>query len=370
MEMFTRLFASSRGSFDTSDFGKFSSDSCISKENYTSSSAQNNLRSEAKNFKTGSKRKYKTAFSLIELAIVVTIVSILVAGALAMMTSSANNAKIKITNERIQTIYKAFGTYLLVNAALPCPAVVTSIKTSSANYGGGSGEINTTVGADCIMTGVYNSNGGIMAYGMVPVRVLGLSDEFAEDGFGSKFAYIVEKASTAGDTSPFSTNASTILTIKEKLDSSLQTIVTNAIFAIVSYGSNKSGAFPANSATQITRSSDADEMENDTNSGAYDEILVTYSGGSSAFDDVVFYKTRNALLQDVDAFSVLTCASGTVTISSVNYTMPTDYYDQKGISSTTCTSINAGYTHGPTYPEIKCGLFGTWATYVSTPVCS
>jgi prepilin-type N-terminal cleavage/methylation domain-containing protein len=311
------------------------------------------------------KKKYKTAFSLIELAIVVTIISILVAGALATMTSSANNAKIKITNDRIQTIYKAFGNYLLVNKALPCPAVITSIKTSSANYGGGSGEINTTVGANCIMTGVYNSDGGILAYGMVPVRVLGLSDDFAEDGFGSKFAYIVEKASTAGDTSPFSTNGSTILTIKEKPDSSLQTIVTNAVFAIVSYGPNKSGAFPANSASSITRSSDADEMENDTNSGVYDEILVTYSGGSSIFDDIVFYKTRNALLQDFDALSLLTCASGTVTISAKSYTMPTGYYNQSVFSSTTCASL--GYGGTPTYAQIKCGAFGVWATYVSVP---
>lgn len=287
------------------------------------------------------------------------------------MTSSVNNAKIKITNDRIQTIYKALGTYLLANGALPCPGVITSIKTSSANYGGGSGEINTTVGADCIMTGVYNSSGGIMAYGMVPVRVLGLTDDFAEDGFGSKFAYIVEKASTAGDTSPFSTNNSIILTIKDKKsDGTLQTMVANAIFAIVSYGPNKSGSFTANSSTQITRSSDADEMENDMNSGVYDETLIAYSTYNGVYDDIVFYKIRNDLLQDFDALSLLTCASGTVTISSVNYTMPTGYYNQKAISSTSCTSINAGYTHGPTYPEIKCGAFGTWATYVSTPICS
>lgn len=312
------------------------------------------------------KKNCKSAFSLIELSIVILIVSILITGVLAVSVSNMNIVKVESAQKRIDAIYKALGFYLTANGRLPCPASMLTIKTNSSNYGESSG-----VGGTCSSSGVYistvNTN---LVYGMVPVKDLGLGTDFAEDGFGNKLSYVVDKRFTSSSTFGLSASNSGLITVKEITSAgSDQVNTTEAIFLIISHGVNKSGAFNANSGSQNTRSSDADEMSNDLDSittPAFDAIFVKSTKRSDVFDDTIFYKTRNALVADFNALNLIPCeASGTnnndVVYGATTMTWPSSSYGKivaaTGPSSGVCP---AGYTGSVDKPTKKCGAYGVW----------
>ncbi len=303
----------------------------------------------------------KTAFSLIEISIVVLIIAILITGSLSSSITAINNAKLKSTRDRMDEIYKALGNYLLVNGKLPCPASLLELKSSSATYGTSVGTAGTCSGAGVYVSSVATN----LVYGMVPVKTLGLSNDLAEDGFEDKIAYIVDKNFTGAS---FGTATSTAtMTIKEVSGSFTNTITTDAIFALVSYGINRSGSFPINSATQIARSSSSTEMTNDLDSissPTFDKILFREAAN---FDDVVFYKTRNNLLLDFGALSLVPCQAE---VLSLNYGSAADYnfaqgsYDQLVVSTTQCP---VGYRSTTNYPTRRCGAFGAWDSVAVNP---
>jgi prepilin-type N-terminal cleavage/methylation domain-containing protein len=311
------------------------------------------------------KNSKKTAFSLIEISIVVLIIAILITGSLSSSITAINNAKLKSTRESMDEIYKALGNYLLVNGNLPCPASILELKSNS-NYGTSVGTAGTCSGA-----GVYTSatSGATnLVYGMVPVKTLGLSNNLAEDGFEDKIAYIVDKNFT---NTSFGTSVSTAtMTINEIPGSATNTITNDAIFALVSYGINKSGAFPINSATQIARSSDASERTNDLDSitsPLFDKILITDAKSSDVFDDVVFYKTRNNLLLDFGALSLVPCQAGVLSLNyggAANYSFAQGFYNQLVVSSTQCP---VGHRSTTNYPTRRCGVFGVWDSVAVNP---
>ncbi len=215
--------------------------------------------------------KFKSAYSLLELSIVIIIISILISGAMSVSVSGVNSAKVRVTKDRMEEIYKALGNYLIANRRLPCPASLRAIEATDTNYGVEAG----TPG--CISTGVYSFEGnGIpvvtLVYGAVPVTTLGISNEMAKDAFGSKIVYFMNPsfanaapadAELINNNDFASAEFTNIITVFEVPSSTPQIITSDAIMALISHGANKAGAFNANSSTQNPRSSDANEMSND-----------------------------------------------------------------------------------------------------------
>lgn len=317
-----------------------------------------------------------------------------------MINSSVVNKTAK-TKERIDAIYKAMGTYLLKNKHLPCPAPITYLKTN-ADYGKAGGTTGTCYDQD----GVYGYQNS--AYGMVPVNDLGLTTDFAEDGFGSKFGYVVYKSFT--NESGFAVdNASLSSSVGIYVKQQGNHLINNlelpndgsrnaAAFAIISYGANKFGSFGANSSTQnIASSSDAEKYNYPTDFGfsspnytavfqdespATSKIVLQASVNSSggAFDDVLFYKSRNDIVRDFDALFLVKCPvvnylNGTSDINYVKY--GSNYiswssggrYGQNVVADNDSTNIDpnigdtpcpSGWTAKVKYPARKCGAFGVW----------
>lgn len=342
----------------------------------------------------------KTAFSLLELSIVIIIISILIVGSMSASMTAINNAKYKVTRDRMAEIYKAMGNYLLINKALPCPASLKNMKSDSAtgaNYGVAA---PTATPGTCALDGVFiGGMSSSLAYGMIPVQALGLNADMAEDGFGNRFTYIVSKgftdvsvASTSsgfGSVSPasgFTVPTAGFITLKESLGNSVfQTNTNDAVFAIISHGANKYGAFNNNALTQNAASADADEQENYGTSfvdggGTADTVtissyLVPSAVNSDVFDDVIFYKTRNNLLLDYSAMSLIVCpaiaantdTSYVIAASPSPFAWPQSYYGQVVASTVTCSSVDASYTTTVTYPTKRCGAFGVWQSGAINP---
>jgi len=329
------------------------------------------------------KKINKKAFSLIELSIVIVIISILLSGALSIVTSTTNSSKIKATNNNINEVYNAIKVYLLTNNRLPCPAPITAIKSTSDSYG-----TTTGTAGNCSVAGVYTSNEHAnLVYGMVPVKDLGLSADMAEDAFGNKLAYIVNKRFTAGGIADntFGGDNAGLITIKETTSAMVggaevnQTNTSSAIFVIISYGSNKLGAFGINSATQNAESADEGESSNyavpvTATTASLQDTFYSHAGNSDVFDDIVLYRTRDMLVTEAGAFNLIPCPALSGTSSGVSYvgdngvtsymTWSKATYGQIAAADTNCPS---GYLQTVAKPTKKCNALGNWQVGVIDP---
>ena len=279
--------------------------------------------------------KAKRAFSLTETTVVIAIAATMMVSAVA-ISSGIDTAKVKVSNIRLEQINKSLGSYLQNNKKLPCPAAINLAKTDSS-YG-------KAIGSDgsCAGSGVYqSSSNSTLVYGMLPVADLGLSADMAEDGFENKFAYIVNKNFT--DSSTFFTATGDIV-IKEKPGSSAQTIESAAIYAIISYGANKSGAFPASLTIQNPRSSDSVEQDNDAasfvngspGSASFDNVIYVSAKSSDSFDDVVKFRSKNAFLIDFNISGSIQCPPISSSLASATYTWPAGRYNEIVVANENC----------------------------------
>lgn len=324
-------------------------------------------------------KKNIKAFSLIELSIVVVIISVLLSGALSVAINTTNSSKIINTKNNIDEIYKALKVYLAKNKKLPCPAPITEIKSTNNGYGASSG-----TDGNCSEVGVFTTTtaGNNYVYGMVPVQNLNLSADIAQDAYGSKLAYIVDKRYTS--TATFGAANTSLFKVSEVVGTSasefIQTDTASAIFVIISYGANKLGAFGVNSSTQNTLASGYELGNNITNIVANDADFIGefYSKveDSDTFDDIVFYKTRNQITVEADALDTIPCIGDTVNSTDQynNLAWPTSNYGQVVPSSIGCPT---GYQQTVMYPTRKCGPLGKWqegyidpCTYTATPLPS
>lgn len=264
----------------------------------------------------------KKAYSLLELAIVILIISLIATGALSMISIKQEKDKTDITKDKMSVIYKALGVYLLKNQALPCPAPINLVRTTNLNYG----KINGTQG-DCKASGVYLNEIGVqnLIYGTIPTQDLNLSSDFTLDAYGNKFTYIVAQPLTNTDFSTFPnvgfgrSDATGYISITQNISSTSQEITQDASFLIISHGQNGSGAFIENSSIVNSVSSDGDENSNYAisynnieNSASFDKNFVFSSSDSDIFDDILFYKTRDQMVIDFNAFNLFYCMDSVI----------------------------------------------------------
>ena len=300
--------------------------------------------------------KPKSAYTLIELSIVILILAVLMTGGLTITIGSFNKAKKISTQNKINEIYKSLGKFLLENKRLPCPASLELTKNDNSygvEYGSGSG-----CGTGAVGSGVYvNPTNPNIFYGMIPAKTLNLPLSMGEDDFGSKLSYVIDQRFTTvfqevisiavnsgfGTTYPYTS----IITVKEKPSSISRDITSDAILVIISHGLNAFGAFNANARTQNPRSSDPDENDNDYNA-SFNNNFIYNSQNSEIFDDVVLFKTRNQIVQDFDVHYLVACLN-----AGVNFSEKSAYFGQY-LFGTSC---------GFDYKKIRekyCDKFGNW----------
>jgi hypothetical protein len=177
-----------------------------------------------------------------------------------------NYEKRKTTHQRIQTVQRALNQYVQTFGRLPCPVAPNNATTT--NY-------TEIVTVNNCANSVPTFNGGNVFYGAVPVQNLGLSQEYAQDGWGNKIMYVVPNGFTykPDATSPAqlpitfykSTNGSyaipatsinngvlyytngavftNYLTTAYMVNSSASTRNTQNLYTLLSYGENGYGAY-------------------------------------------------------------------------------------------------------------------------------
>jgi len=128
-----------------------------------------------------SARRAQAAFTIVELAVVMAIVGLLLAGAMMTLGAQAEQRAIDETRRRLNSAVDALIAYAVVNGRLPCPAAP-----------GTTGDESPPATGAC--TNPYN--------GFVPARTIGLqpADDafYALDGWNNRIRYAVSGAAPVG----------------------------------------------------------------------------------------------------------------------------------------------------------------------------
>ena len=120
-------------------------------------------------------------FSLVELALVMTIMGFLIAGLVMPLSARVDQQRVATTQQQLAEIRAAIAGYALANDALPCPAIPAS-----------NGRSSTT------------ANGCTRQHGFVPAVTLGLAgarnaDQLLTDAWGNPIRYSVTNSDADGD---------------------------------------------------------------------------------------------------------------------------------------------------------------------------
>lgn len=270
-------------------------------------------------------RDTNAGFTLIELSIVLVVLGLMIGGIMSVINQENRRSKQVDLKTKMDAIEKALGTFVKKNSRLPCPADGTyAITVAQFGKEGGTAGIGT-----CSNGATYDGNGNRTADttpptanfklsntagGVVPVRALGLPDEYAFDPWGGRFTYAVDVRMTA--TSSFSTytqiDATGSFTIN---DGSGNARITNAIAVVLSHGANGHGAYQLSGTRKTAGSTNANEQTNchctsAAAAGAWANTFVmgantvtTNTDLRTSFDDTLRYYTRGVLLTNGDTLT-------------------------------------------------------------------
>lgn len=309
------------------------------------------------------------AFTLIEMAIVLLIISIITGMAIQSGMSVVATARLAATKSKMAAIDQALMQFRTSNDRLPCPSDLT-LAPGSANYGleagAGSGSaIGVGTGA-CTGTGMLPAanftgtgatNPTTAAEGALPAVTLGLSPDFMVDGWGNKFRYAVDVNYTA-NAAFANTNIGCINGAVTVNDVNGNARSTGSVYALISHGANGHGAYTRKGVTVNAGSVNANELTNcHCNSrAAATTYAPTYVQASpsvatpgnplTTFDDLVSYKDRWQMQTAWDK----TGGCGYIYVADMNnnrvevFTMSGTYVSQFGSAGTGNGQFNLSYS--------------------------
>lgn len=135
-----------------------------------------------------------SGFSLLEMAVVIMIVGVLTSALLAALQTRLQRERIKTTRDKIIAIDEALRQFASINFRLPCPSSRSVAQETNA-FGV---ESTGCDGGPHTDASIARDPGGPpanrVAIGAVPVKALGLTDEYAFDSWGRRILYAVTEA--------------------------------------------------------------------------------------------------------------------------------------------------------------------------------
>jgi len=288
-------------------------------------------------------------FSLIEMAVVLAIISVIVASGLSYSVAQREEKRYETTQKRIEFIMQAVDDFVDEKGYIPCPADPTlSPGSADFGFGGATGDPLTTV-TQCNSANIVEYDGATnvsVIYGAVPVYSLNIPPEYIFDGWNRRLTYVVDEdltyvgtaltdgyltfegdievrspgfaTSPPGNNMPISYRLASQTDVDNGFTDCTDTAVAagagtigdcvknGASVAIVSHGSNGFGAYggvggaaPAAGSKFDPVAGSDDEDENADHLTTPDEILIQ-SIQRGDFDDIVDYKLKWQLNVEVE----------------------------------------------------------------------
>ncbi len=224
---------------------------------------------------------HRTAgFSLIEMAVVLMIVGLLLAGLLPTISSQIEQQRRNETRKQLGEIRDALYGYAIINGYLPCPMLVTTNNPTSVNYG-------IADPAGC---------GAPTAEGILPWKTLGVSET---DAWGSR-------RSATGDTwigywryrvDRNFANSSTLITLTTGFSADKLSVTDNSGNLITPSPTGCTGATPTECPIAIVFSTGPNLTGDVRNASPNTEVPGVFQSDvpSGSFDDILTWVSRPQL---------------------------------------------------------------------------
>lgn len=307
-------------------------------------------------FADRNRRLSRAGFSLVELAIVLLVISVIAGSAMSVGLRKSESGLFTVNEKRMTMVEEGVAAYVSNRGFLPCPAR-PDLALTDANYG------VENCAATCVGAAPNN-----FCTGMVPFVTLNISDELAFDGWGRRLTYGVDQRLTATaanfrDTNPDDGNNATGLTVSI-IGGAVRT--ADAIFVLVSHGPNGRCARDRNGAViGCAVAGNVDEQEN----GDADRIFVQSPNRQANYDDVTRYMLKWQMIQRAGGFIDTALCEKAAKISLCDITDPSSGSGGPTLSvgPVGCT-IETG--SAATYPYGNAGMQHTGCTSTQMELAS
>lgn len=261
------------------------------------------------------------AFSLVELAIVISIISLLLALGYNGLKNQLDFTDISTNNSKLKTIQSAIENYRLKFGKYPCPAQA-GIPESDANFGVAATNCFTANPANTVTlaNGIVNTVNDL-AIGTIPHITLGLPNELGQDSWNNRFSYSVDAKFTQDDNNCERDGSITIV------DYNSNAVSNKAVYALVSHGKDGLGGYKFSTGVRNACSSTTRDAENcnDADSIFRSTDQLYSDTPADYFDDYAVWATNpkarscpeglsscNSWYDGADKCAVLTDASNNV----------------------------------------------------------
>ena len=220
----------------------------------------------------------ESGFTIVVIAALFLVFSLAVSTAVSKKNSQRENSRTMVTQDRIDAIVASLRQFQRSNGYYPSPALRTALVNTDP-FGKAS--------AAASAPGVVDV--GTVRIGAVPVKALGLSQEYALDEWGNKLEYAVTIALTSAGTYGAGTGT---IQASDGNGTNLTTPANTAQFLVYSHGRDQKGAYPASGtapAVSCAGSAQKDAENCDDDAVFYEAPTAKYRGVADASfsDDVV-----------------------------------------------------------------------------------
>ncbi|KKB96556.1 hypothetical protein SZ25_00371 [Candidatus Arcanobacter lacustris] len=315
-------------------------------------------------------RKSK-GYSLLELAIVISIISFTIGNLLSLAKDRTEAEKITETYEKMDFVEKSIAAYFAENGSIPCPAS-SQIAANASNFGSatrGSTPYNCTISyASSTYQNFSTPPFPNLALGSVPTATLQIPDDYAYDAWGRRFTYsMIQYCNTSNiqylagynyggvtasngnyyynviNANDYNFSNSTYCGGSFASNSAIEiqnasgTVTSNAaVYVLLSHGRNGHGAYPHNGGTSRITSSEIVSTNEVTNAllstagsnayttGIYIQQPLSFSNSATTyFDDIVHYRTKDQLIKEAGGFNASGIYSSSICNMAANVTSAT-----------------------------------------------
>jgi prepilin-type N-terminal cleavage/methylation domain-containing protein len=223
--------------------------------------------------------KRNLGFTLIEIAVALTIIALLSVGAMTALQLAMLRTRVAETQDALREAREAVVTFAVVNRSLPCPALSATDGNEQSRAGGRCTQIR----------------------GLLPWQTLGIR---GLDGWGNRLGYVASPPLVNGGGAPIQLNDAGAVTIMTR-DAAGAAVPVNSsgavAFAVWSHGANGRGATTvAGSVIADDSASNVDEDANTSRPGTSNDVFArdgSISAGSHGgeYDDLVEWESRYVL---------------------------------------------------------------------------
>lgn len=259
-----------------------------------------------------------SGFTILEMAVVLMVIALITGMGIYAGLGALDSARNMQTENKMRLIQNAMMDFRIKYNRLPCPSDFLLAKDND-NYGIEAANPGTCTGG----APAANFAANLVAEGAVPVRTLGLPDEYMLDGWGRYIAYQTNIYMTGNDAflivashertdvlcgGPFVINAG-----NGARGSSPFGGTAGAVYALISYGQNGHGAYTVGGQVMSSGSTNAQEQVNCHCNNAAAKAAIPNppnlyqteqtqnpANATDTYDDIVHFKMRWQMQNETD----------------------------------------------------------------------